>query len=92
MFLGASQKCEDHNPHSKEIKEFDRCIKIALEKKEQLKHIQLELKEKEQLKCTSLVDKKYVRHIQLLTEEIKALQHKQHDLEKIEELTDQGVK
>lgn len=72
---------QDQNPHSGQIKDFDRRIQVALEKKEKLQHIQLALKEKEELQRTLIV-----------LEEIKELRRRQLALEKIEELTDQEVK
>lgn len=71
---------EEQNPYSKQIKEFDKRIQVALDKKEELKRIQLALVEKNALQRSQLV------------EEIEELEREKLALEKIEELSEEEVK
>uniref|UniRef100_A0A3Q3WTM0 RNB domain-containing protein n=1 Tax=Mola mola TaxID=94237 RepID=A0A3Q3WTM0_MOLML len=71
---------KEQNPYSKQIKEFDKRIQVALDKKEELKRIQLALVEKNALQRSQLV------------EEIEELERQKLALEKIEELSEEEVK
>lgn len=82
---------QKENPYSKQIKDFDERIKVALEKKANLKDIQLCLQEKEALRCTLVFNETEEQHDHLLLE-IKELKHRQRALEEIEELTEEDVK
>lgn len=71
---------EEQNPYSKEIKEFDKHIQIALDKKEKLKHIEQALVEKNDSNSNST------------PLEIEELQRQKLALEKIEVLNDKDIK
>lgn len=45
---------QDQNPYSGQIKDFDRRIQLALEKKKKLLRMTLALEEKEELLCMRL--------------------------------------
>ncbi|XP_035517753.1 helicase with zinc finger domain 2-like [Morone saxatilis] len=79
---------QDQNPHSGQIKDFDRRIKLALVKKEELPSIHLSIKKNEELLRIQLTPKKKeeLLRIQLSLDVKEDLQQIQHTLEEIEEL------